>query len=102
MGIRRELMEKRTEMVVEEEKIIVGYARQGKERWRIVGVYVNGNVEQKLRKVEHWMKNKVEGVKIIIGGDFNARKGGKDSERSADGKGGTEEKIERREQRQRG
>lgn len=37
-------------------------------------MYVNRHIEQKLRKVEHWMEDK-EGLRTIIGGDFNARTG---------------------------
>lgn len=33
----------------------------------MVGVYVSGDIEQKLRKVKRWMKDKAEGVKTIIG-----------------------------------
>lgn len=73
MGIRKELIEKRTEMVVKEKRIMVGFVRQCREKWRIVGVYVNGDIEQKLRKVEHWMEDKENGVKTIIGRNFNAR-----------------------------
>lgn len=39
-------------MVVDEEEIIMGYVRQGRDKWRIVGVYVSKDIEQKLRKVE--------------------------------------------------
>lgn len=53
MEIRKKLMEKGLEMAVEEGGIIMGYVRQDRERWRIVGVYVNGDIEQKLQKVEH-------------------------------------------------
>lgn len=85
MGIRKELIEKGTEMVVKEKRIMVGYVRQCKEKWKIVGVYVNGDIEQKLRKVEHWTEDKENGVKTIIRRDFNARTG-KKGERIVEGK----------------
>lgn len=77
MGIRKELIEKETEMVVKEKRIMVGYVRQCRKKWRLVGVYVNGDIEQKLRKVEHWIEDKEDGVKTIIGRDFNAKTGKK-------------------------
>lgn len=56
---------------------MMGCVRQGRERWKMVGVYVNRNIEQKLQKVWHWTEDKEQGVKTIIGGDFNARTGEK-------------------------
>lgn len=76
MGIRKELLEKGTEMAVEQEGIMMGYVKQGREGWRIVGVYVSGDIEQKLKKMERWIKDKAEGVKTIMGREnFNARIG---------------------------
>lgn len=73
MKIRKELMEKGSEIVVREEGIMMGYVRQRRKKWRIVRVYVNGDIEQKLQKVEHWMEDKEQKVKTIIERDFNAR-----------------------------
>lgn len=42
MGVRRELMEKRTRIKGKEEGIIIERVRCGEEKWRMVGVYVNG------------------------------------------------------------
>jgi len=36
-------------------------------------VYVNGDMEKKLEELRGWMEEKEEGVKTIIGGDFNTR-----------------------------
>lgn len=69
MEIRKKLKKKETEMAVDEEGIMVGYVRQDRERWRIVGVYVNRDIEQKLRKVEHWMEDKEKGLRTIIKGE---------------------------------
>lgn len=40
-----------------------------------MGVYVNGDIEQKLQKVGRWMEEKEQRVRTIVGGDFNARTG---------------------------
>lgn len=40
MGIRREIMERGTEIKQEKKGIIVGRIKLGRERWRIKGVYV--------------------------------------------------------------
>lgn len=44
------------------------YVRQGRETWRLVGVYMSGDIERKLWEVEHWMEDKREGVKTILRG----------------------------------
>lgn len=38
-----------------------------------MGVYVSWDIEQKLRKMGRWMEHKAEGVKTIIGKDFNQK-----------------------------
>jgi len=43
----------------------------------VVGIYVNGNMEEKLERLEEWMEDKEERERSIIGGDFNARTGNK-------------------------
>ena len=45
------------------------------ERWRIVGVYVNGDMESKIESIREWMEKKKTGMKTLIGRDFNARTG---------------------------
>ncbi|XP_011868143.1 PREDICTED: uncharacterized protein LOC105562162, partial [Vollenhovia emeryi] len=40
-----------------------------------MGVYVNGNIGEKLRRLEGWMEVEEVGSRNIIGGDFNARTG---------------------------
>lgn len=73
MGIRKELMEKGTRIEIRVEGRMVGWVRQKKEKWRIVGVYVSQGIEKMLKRVEQWMEEKEEGVSTIVGGDFNAR-----------------------------
>lgn len=51
--IKKESMKKGSEMAVKEKRIMIRYEKQGKEKWRIVGVYVNGDIEQKLQKIGH-------------------------------------------------
>jgi len=41
--------------------MMIGRVRRGEKRWRIIGVYVNGNIEV-LRKLEKWMERNEEGV----------------------------------------
>ena len=40
----------------------------GKVKYRIVGVYVSGDIERKTEKLRKWMDEKEEGVITIIGG----------------------------------
>ena len=47
--------------------------REG-ERWRLVGVYINGEMEEKLEEKKEWMEEEGR-IRTIIGGDFNARTG---------------------------
>jgi len=52
-----------------------GRIKYGKDSLRIVGIYVNGDMEKKLEELKEWMKKREEGVKTIIGRDFKARTG---------------------------
>jgi len=52
---------------------MVGRIKYGKGGLRIVGVYLNRDMKKKLEELKEWMKKWEEGVKTIIGGDFNAR-----------------------------
>lgn len=40
---------------------------------RLVGVYVNGDVESKLEELGEWMEKEKGESKTLIEGDFNAR-----------------------------
>jgi len=55
--------------------LITGSVIYGKDVVRIVGVYVNRDLERKLEELKEWMDEREKGVKTIIGGDFNARTG---------------------------
>lgn len=61
--LRIEEVEKR-----EEEEGITAKIRMGEKQWRIVGVYVNGDLEKKLEKLKEWTEEKKRGVKVLIGG----------------------------------
>lgn len=44
MEVRREL-KNGLKMAVEKKDIMIGYVRRGRKKWRIIGVYINGDVE---------------------------------------------------------
>lgn len=53
MGIRRDLVERGMGIETKGEEILAGTVRMGKERWRIVGVYVGRNgIEETLKKLD--------------------------------------------------
>lgn len=68
VGVRKELMRKESKINVEKEGIVVGEIGQGKDKWRIIGVYVNKGIETMARNVEGWIKRKEKERKILIGG----------------------------------
>jgi len=75
MGVREELVEGKISFEEGAEGAMMSEISVGKERWRIVGVYVNEGIEKMRRKIERWTDKGVESRKLIIGGDFNARVG---------------------------
>jgi len=75
MGIRADFIVEEVGKGKEEEGIITAKVRMGEEQWRIVGVYVNGDLEKKLEKLKEWTEEKEERVRVLIGEDFNARTG---------------------------
>lgn len=79
MGVRKDIMVegnrgKEVEGEREEEEIIMKKARIGGEVWRMVDVYVNGNMERKLHELKKWMKGERQ-ERVIIKGNFNVRTG---------------------------
>nr|XP_034194798.1 uncharacterized protein LOC117611018 [Osmia lignaria] len=77
MGVKKGILGKEGGIRVEEEKegIIMAECKGGKLNWRIVGVYVNGDMEAKIKDLRPWLEEIGEGRRTIIGGDFNARTG---------------------------
>jgi len=59
----------------EVEGIMKRMIKIGEERWRIIGMYANGNVREKWEKIREWVEEKGSETKTIVGGDFNARTG---------------------------
>lgn len=41
----------------------------------MVEVYVNNDLEEKLETLREWIESREEWVRVLIGGDFNARTG---------------------------
>ncbi|XP_029054555.2 eukaryotic translation initiation factor 3 subunit A-like [Osmia bicornis bicornis] len=77
MGVRENLMEKEGRIINEEEKrgIMTAEFRRGEEKWRIIGVYVNTDIEEKMKEIRARMEDIEEERTTIIGRDFNARTG---------------------------
>jgi len=96
MGVKRELLEKGT-------RIISGRVRKENQKWRIMGVYVKGNMEETLQELDKWMGKRKEGIMTVIGGDFNARTGEKGGEieikKWGEGKGKRVKKYRRRDRK---
>lgn len=47
----------------------------GGEKWKVIGIYVNNDLERKLEELKKWTEEKGEKERIIIGGDFIGREG---------------------------
>ncbi|XP_071572354.1 uncharacterized protein [Temnothorax nylanderi] len=89
LGIRKSIEEIKEGRETEIEGKIEGKIRIGEEIWRIIGIYVNNDIDKKLEGLKEWTEEGEKGVRTIIGGDFNARTGEE---------GGWEEEIERRDE----
>lgn len=55
--------------------IIETMVKVGEERWRLIGVYVNGNMGEKLIKLRERMEEEGGNIRTLIEGDFNVRTG---------------------------
>lgn len=45
----------------------------GGEWWKLV--YVNQNLEEKMEKLREWREDREKGMRVLIGGNFNAKTG---------------------------
>lgn len=73
MGLRKEIEEIKEERRMKaEEGRIECKIRIGEERWRIIRIYVNNNIDRKMEGLKDRMKEGEKGVRIMIE-DFNAR-----------------------------
>ena len=50
------------------EGIVTKKVKMGAEWWRIVGVYVNGDLPRKLEDLGVWMEEREWGVRVLVGG----------------------------------
>ena len=57
--------------------MMMGTVKAGERKWRVVGVYVNGDMEKNWDRIREWGEGGGEGIGVIVGGDFNARTGDK-------------------------
>lgn len=70
MGIRKDLIEEVEEEIGEKDGIVIGRIRWGRKAWRVIGVYVNGDLKEKLEKMRGWFEERERDVEMIIGGVF--------------------------------
>ncbi|CAK9799089.1 Transposon TX1 uncharacterized 149 kDa protein [Anthophora plagiata] len=87
VGVREGIRMEKDEKERGEEGIIARKIWLGKDAWKVVGVYVNKDLERKLGMLREWMEEKERGVRIIIGGDFNARTGSQGGRIQKEGEG---------------
>lgn len=64
MGIKK-LIEKGIAIKGTEEGIMVSRIKRGKKKWRIVGVYISGNLDGTLRKMEQWVEERESGIETL-------------------------------------
>lgn len=76
MGIKEEGGRiKAAEIGEKREGIMVADIEVGREKWRVIGIYINGDMERKMEELKEWTEEKEGNKWTIVGGDFNARTG---------------------------
>ncbi|XP_070526198.1 cilia- and flagella-associated protein 251-like [Cardiocondyla obscurior] len=91
----KEEMEGKREIDFEDKKGMIEIKiKCGRVWWKIAGVYVNENLEDMIENMKNWMDEKEEGIRYLIGGDFNVRTGEKGG--LWDDEKGEEDKEERK------
>ncbi|XP_054015956.1 golgin subfamily A member 6-like protein 24 [Hylaeus anthracinus] len=75
IGAREGIKMMRVEREEEEEEGIMARKWLGEEVWNMIGVYVNKDLQKKLERMREWMEEREKGVRVIVGGDLNARTG---------------------------
>jgi len=73
VGVRKGIETIEEGVQEEVEGIVTKIIKIGKEKWRVIGVYSNGDLEGKWEKIKDWAEDKRGGVRTVLGGDFNAR-----------------------------
>lgn len=68
MGVKIGLSEREKEFEMGGKGLISEWVKVGEERWRIVGLYINGDMEGKLQVLKEWAEIKEEGIRTLIRG----------------------------------
>lgn len=74
VGVRKEIKMKEVETQKMEGLIEIVVKLKG-VKLNIIEVYVRGDIDRKLEKLNEWLERREEGSRVMIGGDFNARTG---------------------------
>lgn len=77
MGVRMGIEIMKEEKVEVKDLIskVIKLTRGEGKAWRIVGVYVNGDLKEKWEKLGIWAEDSSKGIKTMVRGNFNARTG---------------------------
>ncbi|XP_068994227.1 trichohyalin-like [Neodiprion pinetum] len=74
-GVRREIVSGEGGREEVKEGMIARKISVGGEKWVVVGIYVNGELKEKIGELKERAEKIEGGVKVLVGGDFNARTG---------------------------